>query len=78
MPILSVESIIFHFLNLVRRHRRKEPTTKSERVVTPSRFTLFYVIHSCVTFFAIALTVLGTTAPLAASPAQEYQHTWEP
>src|SRR5258708_38434599 len=31
-----------------------------------------------VTFFAIALTVTGTTAPLAASPDQEYQHTWEP
>src|SRR6266571_1283626 len=31
-----------------------------------------------VTLFAIALTAPGTTAPLAASPDQEYRHTWEP
>src|SRR5712691_1706055 len=29
-----------------------------------------------VTFFAFALTAPGTTAPVAASPDQGYQHTW--
>jgi hypothetical protein len=60
------------------QERKKSRLAKSERAETPSRFTPLYGIRYGITFFALVPTELETTAPLAASPDQEYQHTWEP